>query len=61
MAENRGYDAVIPSDATATFDRQLADETFDAQLVHRTALAQLRDEFASIESTDSLVSRLRSV
>lgn len=61
MAENRGYDAVIPSDATATFDRQLADETSDAQLVHRTAPAQLRDEFASIESTDSLVSRLRSV
>ncbi|ERH01411.1 MAG: nicotinamidase-like amidase [Halonotius sp. J07HN6] len=60
MAENRGYEAVIASDATATFDRQLADETFDARLVHRTALAQLREEFASIEPTDSLVSRLRS-
>lgn len=58
MAENRGYGVVVASDATATFDRQLADEQFDAELVHRTALAQLRGEFATIESTDTLVSRL---
>ena len=58
MAENRGYGVVVASDATATFNRRLADEQFDAELVHRTALAQLRDEFASIEPTDSLVSRL---
>lgn len=58
MAENRGYGVVVASDATATFDRQLADEQFDAELVHRTALAQLRGEFATIESTDTVVSRL---
>jgi nicotinamidase-related amidase len=58
MAENRGYEPVVVSDATATFDRRLDDEQFDADLVHRTALAQLRGEFASITTTDALVSQL---
>ena len=55
MAENRGYEVVVLSDATATFERRLDDELFDAELVHRSALAQLSGEFATIASTDSLL------
>lgn len=52
MAENRGHDVHLVSDATATFDRTLDDETFEAPVVHRTALAHLDGEFATVVSTD---------
>lgn len=55
MAENRGFDVVVPDDATATFDRTLGDEQFDPELVHRTALAHLDGEFATVESTDAIL------
>jgi len=58
MAENRGFDVVVPGDATATFDRTLDGEHFDPDLVHRTALAQLRGEFATIATTDDVVASL---
>lgn len=48
MAENRGFDARVVRDATATFDRELGDDRFDADLVHRTALAHLAGEFATV-------------
>lgn len=59
MGENRGFDVVVPGDATATFGRTLGDETFDPELVHRTALAHLDGEFATITSTDVLVRLVR--
>jgi nicotinamidase-related amidase len=59
MAENRGFDATVARDATATFDRALDGESFDADLVHRTALAHLDGEFASVRSTAELVDALR--
>ena len=58
MAENRGFDVVVPGDATATFDRTLDRERFEPDLVHRTALAQLRGEFATIATTDDVVASL---
>ncbi|GCF14228.1 cysteine hydrolase [Haloarcula mannanilytica] len=58
MAENRGFDVVVPGDATATFDRVLDGERFEPALVHRTALAQLRGEFATIAPTDDVVASL---
>ncbi|KOX93582.1 cysteine hydrolase family protein [Haloarcula rubripromontorii] len=58
MAENRGFDVVVPGDATATFDRSLDGEQFKSDLVHRTALAQLRGEFATIAPTDDVVASL---
>ncbi|GGK54526.1 cysteine hydrolase family protein [Haloarcula sebkhae] len=58
MAENRGFDVVVPGDATATFDRTLDGERFEPDLVHRTALAQLRGEFATIATTDDVVASL---
>lgn len=53
-AENRGFEVSVVADATATFDRTLADETFDAETVHRTALAQLSGEFATIVETEDV-------
>jgi nicotinamidase-related amidase len=58
MAENRGFDVVVPGDATATFDRTLDGDRFEPALVHRTALAQLRGEFATIAPTDDVVASL---
>lgn len=54
MAENRGFQAYVVADATATFDRALADEEFDAETVHRTALAQLAGEFATVVDTERI-------
>lgn len=51
MAENRGFDPYVVSDATATFERTLGAERFDAETTHRTALAQLAGEFATVVST----------
>jgi len=55
MAENRGFDAALVRDATATFDRSLDGETFGPETVHRTALAHLNGEFATIVATDAVV------
>ncbi|MFT4931713.1 MAG: nicotinamidase-related amidase [Natronomonas sp.] len=55
MAENRGFDVYVASDATATFERTLDEETFDAETAHRTALAHLAGEFATVASTDELL------
>ena len=55
MAENRGFDVSVVSDATATFERTLAEETFDAETIHRTALAHLSGEFARVVSTAEVV------
>jgi len=42
MAENLGFDPIVVSDATATFERAFDGETFDAETTHRTALAHPR-------------------
>ena len=55
MAENLGFDPIVVSDATATFERSLDGESFDAETVHRTALAQLAGEFAVIATTADLL------
>jgi len=60
MAENRGFDVTVVSDATATFERALDGERFDAALVHRTALAQLAGEFATIETTEDVLTAVAS-
>lgn len=58
MAENRGFDVVVVSDATATHSRRLEGERFDPSTIHRTALAQLDREFAAILSADAVRDRL---
>lgn len=48
MAENRGFDATLVRDATATFDRRFDGQRLPASEVHRTALAHLAGEFATV-------------
>lgn len=59
MAGNFGYDTYIISDATATFDTLGSDgQRYDAALVHDICLANLRNEFATILDTASLLDQL---
>ena len=59
MASNYGYKCYLICDATATFNRiGVNGETYDSELVHLTALASLKDEFATILSSDELMKLL---
>ncbi|MEQ9442624.1 MAG: cysteine hydrolase family protein [Cyclobacteriaceae bacterium] len=59
MAGNYGYNTLVVSDATATFDREgINGEHYDAETIHLTTLASLRDEFATIVTTEQLMARL---
>ncbi|WP_435334624.1 cysteine hydrolase family protein [Haloarchaeobius sp. TZWWS8] len=56
MAENLGFDPVLVSDATATFDRAIpVGGRISAEENHRAALAQLSGEFAKVVTTRELV------
>lgn len=60
MAGNLGFDTYVVSDATATFDRRnAAGDSFSAEDVHEVSLASLNDEFASVVTTDDLLSWIR--
>ena len=55
MASNFGFDTLLVSDATATFNKKgLEGQNFSAELIHETALASLNGEFATIVTTDFL-------
>jgi nicotinamidase-related amidase len=55
MAGNLGYETFLVHDATATFNKKGIDgQNYTAELIHETALASLRDEFATIVTTESL-------
>ncbi|MBX2829806.1 MAG: cysteine hydrolase [Rhodospirillales bacterium] len=57
MAGNLGFDAIIASDACATFDRHLPDgRVFKADLVHDVALSSLNEEFAAVKTVDQIIS-----
>jgi len=59
MAENLGFNSIVVSDATAAFDTIGFDGTkYDAELIHSTSLASLKDEFATILDTKTLISSL---
>lgn len=56
MAGNLGYDTILISDATATFDRiGINGEHFDSEIIHQTTLANLNNEFANIINTCRLL------
>ena len=56
MAGNFGYDVLLISDATATFDRiGINGQHFDSETIHQTALASLNNEFAKVINTDTLI------
>ena len=59
MAANLGFEVILISDATATFDRVgLNGEVFPATLVHETSLASLHEEFAIVLDTETLSKQL---
>ena len=59
MAGNLGFDALLISDATATFDREgVNGEKFSAEMIHQTTLANLNVEFAEVIDTKELLKRL---
>jgi nicotinamidase-related amidase len=56
MAGNFGFDTLLISDATATFDRiGINGEQFDAEIIHQTTLANLNNEFAQVIDTKKLL------
>jgi nicotinamidase-related amidase len=60
MAANLGFDVTVIEDAVATFGRTGFDGAhYPASLVHAISIASLRNEFASILSTQESISRLR--
>jgi len=60
MAGNLGYDTVVVSDATATFDKVGYDgQRYTAEVIHDTTLASLHEEFAEVLATEDLLTRMR--
>lgn len=55
MAGNYGFDTIVVSDATATFNKKgLNGQIFSAEIIHQTALASLNEEFATVVTTEEL-------
>lgn len=56
MAGNLGFDVLLISDATATFDREgLNGQVYSSEMIHETALASLHKEFAEVIDSTSLL------
>ena len=56
MAGNYGFNPILVSDATATFDRNgLNGEAFPAELIHAMTMANLNEEFAMIADTETVI------
>ena len=54
MAGNLGFNPIVVSDATATFDRQsISGAWIPATVIHDVSLASLNEEFASIQTTEA--------
>lgn len=57
MAGNLGFNVLLVSDATATFDRKgPGGENYMAEDIHAIHIASLNGEFCRIITTDSLIS-----
>jgi nicotinamidase-related amidase len=60
MAANLGFETIILSDATATFDRTSATgEKFSSQVIHEINLLSLHGEFATVLTTQKLLDQVR--
>lgn len=56
MAGDFSYKTIVVSDATATFDKRASDGTkYDSHLIHAISLANLSGEYASILTTDQIL------
>lgn len=59
MAGNFGFNTYLIEDAVATFNKiGVNGQEYSAQLIHDTAIASLKDEFATIVSTETLLNTL---
>jgi len=59
MAANLGFEVIVAGDATIAFERRGFDNVvFDASLVHSVTLASLHGEFATVQDTISIISKL---
>ncbi|WP_415643940.1 cysteine hydrolase family protein [Sphingomonas antarctica] len=60
MAGNLGFETLVVSDATATFDRAALDgKNRPAEQVHQAALSDLHEEFAQIVTTDWVITNCK--
>jgi len=58
MASDLGFETIMVADATACHDRTGYDGTyFPADTIHNAELASLKDEFATILTTDDVLGR----
>ena len=58
MAGNLGYDTIVVSDATATFDRvSPGGEKIPSALIHQVNLTSLNNEFATVLTTQELLKK----
>lgn len=56
MAGNYGFNPILITDATATFDRKgINGEVYEAELIHAMTMANLNGEFAVIADTESVI------
>jgi nicotinamidase-related amidase len=62
MAANLGFDTIVVSDATATFDRRspVTSRHFSGEEIHEAELTILSEEFATIAETEALLRALES-
>jgi nicotinamidase-related amidase len=61
MAGNLGFDVILVSDATATFDRTGADGShYSAEQIHNTHLASLNGEFCTVLTSKEVLSTTAS-
>lgn len=59
MSGNFGFRTYLVEDAVATFNKTGANgQEYSAQLIHDTAIASLKDEFATIISTNDVIKTL---
>jgi nicotinamidase-related amidase len=60
VAGNLGFDTIVVSDATATFDKQdLNGQCHTAETVHALSLANLEGEYARILTTEQVLESLK--
>jgi nicotinamidase-related amidase len=60
VAGNLGFDTIVVSDATATFDKQdLRGKWHVAETVHALALANLSGEYATVQTTEEVLEAIR--
>jgi nicotinamidase-related amidase len=56
MSGNFGYKTFVVSDATAAFNKKgINNEKYNAETIHLTALAMIKDEFATIVTTNEIL------